>query len=52
MNPIVAEALKGEESEYNALPRCVQDVMTPKEYLWLSDAEKVTLLESMTEPEI
>lgn len=38
-------------SEYMALPDCIKQYYTEKEYLWLSDEQKVHLLETETEPE-
>lgn len=36
---------------YDALPESVRATLTFTEYLWLSDAEKASLLQTCTEPE-
>lgn len=36
---------------YAELPVCVAQYLTPREYLWLSDAEKANLIQSETEPD-
>jgi hypothetical protein len=36
---------------YNDLPASIKAVYTPKEYAWLSDAEKASLVQRETEPE-
>lgn len=53
MNPIVARVMSDEpqSAEYNALPESIKAGTTPNEYLWLSDAEKATLVLRETEPE-
>ena len=38
-------------SEYDELPEAVQYGITPKEFAWLSDAEKARLIQTETEPE-
>ena len=37
--------------DYDTLPEAIKAVISPKEYLWLSDAEKARLIETETEPE-
>lgn len=37
---------------YHALPEAVRATLTFTEYLWLSDAEKASLLQTCTEPEM
>jgi hypothetical protein len=37
--------------DYEQLPDSIKAVMTEKEYCWLSDAEKVSLVEDFTMPE-
>lgn len=36
---------------YDALPMPIQDMVTPKEYAWLSAVEKHRLIQDLTEPE-
>lgn len=36
---------------YDALPRCIKDLHTLEQWLWLSDREKGTLITTETEPE-
>lgn len=50
MNPVIAE-LQGREDEYGNLPEAIKLVYSAKEYLWLSDAEKVTLVQRECEPD-
>lgn len=38
-------------SDYESLPEAIKAVVSPKEYLWLSDAEKARLEQDETEPE-
>lgn len=37
---------------YDALPESIKAMYSEKEYAWLSDAEKQTLVERETEPEV
>jgi len=37
--------------EYDELPEAVKVRLSPKEYLWLSDAEKARLIQTETEPD-
>lgn len=37
--------------EYHALPQSIKDSHTLKEWLWLSDHQKATLVQRETEPE-
>lgn len=34
-----------------ALPQAIKDAVSPKEYAWLSDAEKARLIQTETEPD-
>lgn len=36
---------------YDALPESIRAYISPREYLWLSDAEKARLLQDETEPD-
>jgi hypothetical protein len=36
---------------YNDLPAAIKAIYSPKEYAWLSDAEKASLVQRETEPE-
>lgn len=36
---------------YQDLPEPIKQIVSPKEYLWLSDAEKARLVQNETEPE-
>lgn len=38
-------------SDYAELPECIKQYYTEKEYLWLSDDQKASLLQAETEPE-
>lgn len=38
-------------SDYESLPESIKAVVSPKEYLWLSDAEKDRLEQTETEPD-
>lgn len=48
MNPVLAELL---EEPYDQLPEPIKRSYTRDEYLWLSDAEKATLVQRECEPE-
>ena len=37
---------------YEALPEAIKAMYSEKEYAWLSDTEKQTLIERETEPEV
>lgn len=39
-------------SRYGELPDAIRAIYTEKEWLWLSDAEKATLVQRETEPEV
>lgn len=39
-------------SRYEELPDAIRAIYTEKEWLWLSDAEKATLVQRETEPEV
>ncbi len=49
MHPLIAELLN--PAGYEELPEALKLTYTPREYLWLSDAEKASLIERETEPE-
>lgn len=49
MNPLLRES--AEAQGYDGLPEAIKSIYTPREYAWLSDAEKATLIERETEPE-
>lgn len=38
-------------SEYDGLPDSVKQAFTLKEWLWMSDGDKASLVGSMTQPE-
>jgi hypothetical protein len=38
-------------SDYEFLPEPIKAIVSPKEYLWLSDAEKARLEQTETEPD-
>lgn len=38
-------------AQYDALPDSIKVVMSPKEYMWLTDAQKADLVRRETEPE-
>ena len=40
-----------QNSDYDSLPEPIKLVVSPKEYAWLSDAEKARLVQDLTEPE-
>jgi len=50
MTPLLEAALSGNES-YDSLPASVRLSFTLKEWMWLSDLEKATLVRQETEPE-
>lgn len=50
MNPIIAE-LQERDDAYANLPECIKLAYSRKEYLWLSDSEKATLVQRETEPD-
>lgn len=50
MTPLLEAALSGNDS-YDSLPASVRLQFTLKEWLWLSDREKATLVQQETEPE-
>lgn len=50
MNPIIAE-LQERDDPYANLPECIKLSYSRKEYLWLSDNEKATLVQRETEPD-
>lgn len=39
------------KDDYSELPESIKEIVTRKEYLWLSDAEKARLVQSETEPD-
>lgn len=39
------------QAEYDKLPPAIKHLYTPKQFAWLSDAEKATLVQRETEPE-
>lgn len=41
----------GQATGYEELPTCVKAVYSPREWLWLSDAQKAGLVQLETEPE-
>ena len=49
MNPIIGQVI--ESKEYEELPLSIKSAYTLKEFLWLSDFEKATLVQRETEPE-
>lgn len=53
MNAVLEAALDDNpySVDYEALPVTIRSHLTLKEYLWLSDAEKATLVQQETEPE-
>jgi hypothetical protein len=38
--------------EYDALPEGLKDTVTPKEWLWKTDAQKADYVRQETEPEV
>lgn len=46
-----ADALSKPPEAYQALPEAIRHTLAPKEWAWLSDAEKAGLVQHETEPE-
>ena len=40
------------ETPYQALPECVRQYHSEREFLWMSDSQKATLVRDETEPEV
>ena len=40
-----------DNSEYDRLPECIKQVYSELQYLWLSDDDKINLIQRETEPE-
>ncbi len=51
MNSPTDESSSSPSDPYDQLPEAIQQYYTRSEYLWLSDAQKATLIQSETEPE-
>lgn len=51
MNPLVQALVRPVHAGYDALPDVVKLAYTEQQWLWLSDREKATLTQTMTEPE-
>ena len=51
MFSVTAESLLSQNSEYERLPECLKSVYSEKDYMWLSDEDKRTLIQRETEPE-
>lgn len=49
MHPILEAVLH--DQRYEELPEALKATYSPKEYAWLSDAEKATLVQRETEPD-
>ena len=45
------ESLYLRNSEYDRLPECIKSVYSERDYLWMSDSDKSTLIQRETEPE-
>ena len=50
MSPPLEQAPSGIDG-YDDLPASIRGSITPKEWLWLSDLDKATLVRQETEPE-
>lgn len=51
MNEIIRAIVQPEGDDYANLPQAVKTHYTRDEYLWLSDAEKATLVQRECEPD-
>lgn len=51
MNPVIADVLQRANEDYEKLPVAITHRLTEKQWLWLSDREKATLIQCETEPE-
>jgi hypothetical protein len=49
MNPVLQEL--GNPAGYDTLPEPIKTLYSPREYAWLSDAEKARLVITETEPD-
>jgi hypothetical protein len=49
MHPLLDQVLN--QAGYDELPEAIKHSYSQKEFLWLSDAEKATLVQRETEPE-
>ena len=51
MTPLLEQALKTGNDDYDGLPAAIRADLTLNEWLWLSDYDKATLVQRMCEPE-
>lgn len=51
MNSPMDESLSNQSDPYDQLPEAIKQYYTRSEYLWLTDSQKASLIESETEPE-
>ena len=51
MSPLRDALAEAEQDDYEQLPEAIKQTLSRIEYLWLSDAEKSTLITQECEPE-
>lgn len=51
MNGVLAEVLSKSADPYDTLPTAIRQYYSREQYLWLTDAEKASLIQRETEPD-
>lgn len=52
MNPVIQAALQRKNAAFEQLPLAVQHLYTERQWSFLTDYEKATLIQRETEPEV